>query len=73
MTQRYIGTKIIDAWPEVKDGKEGYGVKYPDGYISWSPKDVFEEAYRSTNGMNFGLAIEAAKKGFKITGKPEYT
>lgn len=25
--------------------KEGYIVKYPDGYISWSPKDVFEESY----------------------------
>ena len=25
--------------------KEGYKVKYPDGYISWSPKDVFEKAY----------------------------
>lgn len=25
---------------------EGYIVKYPDGYISWSPKDVFEKAYR---------------------------
>ena len=23
----------------------GYAVKYPDGYISWSPKAVFEEAY----------------------------
>lgn len=23
----------------------GYAVKYPDGYISWSPKDVFEAAY----------------------------
>ncbi len=26
--------------------QEGYIVKYPDGYISWSPKEVFEEAYR---------------------------
>lgn len=23
----------------------GYSVKYPDGYISWSPKAVFEAAY----------------------------
>lgn len=26
--------------------QEWYIVKYPDGYISWSPKEVFEEAYR---------------------------
>lgn len=26
--------------------RDGYIVKYPDGYISWSPKEVFEAAYR---------------------------
>lgn len=79
----YIGTKIIQAEPAFRiDGKvypesgpvprsmnreEGYRVRYPDGYESWSPRDVFEEAYRETGGMNFGLAIEAAKRGAKIT------
>lgn len=57
--------------------KEGYAVLYPDGYESWSPKEVFEEAYRETDGMSFGLAIEAAKKGKKIAragwnGKNQY-
>ena len=33
------------------------------GYISWSPTDVFEDSYRRTDGMTFGLAIEALKKG----------
>ena len=28
-----------------KDGKKGYKVIYKDGYESWSPKEVFEEAY----------------------------
>ena len=46
-------------------GEEGYKVRYPDGYESWSPKAVFEEAYRPIDGMNFGLAIEAMKKGKK--------
>lgn len=27
------------------EDKEGYLVVYPDGYKSWSPKDVFEAAY----------------------------
>lgn len=45
MTQHYIGTKQIVAWEQEKDGKPGYAVKYPDGYVSWSPKDVFEAAY----------------------------
>ena len=49
-TKTYIGSKLIDAWPKNKDGKEGYGVRYEDGYISWSPKDVFEKAYRIIDG-----------------------
>lgn len=24
---------------------QGYKVVYPDGYVSWSPRDVFEKAY----------------------------
>lgn len=42
----YVGTKIINAEPEAREGQEGYRVQYPDGYISWSPKAVFEECYR---------------------------
>jgi hypothetical protein len=45
MSQYYVGVKIVFAWPEVRDGKEGYAVKYPDGYTSWSPKEVFEASY----------------------------
>lgn len=55
---------------------EGYLVEYLDGgkanhkdyegYISWSPKDVFDRAYGPTTGMTFGLAIEALKKGSKV-------
>lgn len=47
----YIGTKIIMAQPQTahisgRGGVEGYEVVYPDGYRSWSPKAVFENAYR---------------------------
>ncbi len=58
----YIGCKIIKAEPmsrhtfeeKIKmsegpyplENKSGYCVEYPDGYMSWSPKDVFEAAYR---------------------------
>jgi hypothetical protein len=73
----YIGTKIINAEPspaprdigEYEEGDEGYKVKYEDGYMSWSPKVVFENAYKRTNNMNFGLAIEAMKKGYKVQRK----
>lgn len=81
----YIGTKIIEAkpmtrgdyntfrgWkiPEDENPEDrGYLVKYPDGYISWSPKEVFEEAYRECDSMPFGLAIEAMKKGKRVKRK----
>lgn len=91
--KQYIGTKIVEAepelrvngevwdtkWPIPKGSKveDGYRVRYPDGYESWSPKDVFEAAYRQTDNMSFGLAIEAVKMGNKIqragwNGKGQY-
>lgn len=48
--EKYIGIKIVKAEPMKKDGKIGYKVVYKvvykDGYESWSPKEVFEEAYK---------------------------
>ncbi len=49
--------------------EEGYKVVYEDGYESWSPKDVFEKAYRPCDGMTFGLAIKALKHGSKVARK----
>jgi hypothetical protein len=56
---------------------EGYLVEYLDGgtpnvegydnSISWSPKDVFENSYRPVQGMSFSAAVEALKKGEKVT------
>lgn len=80
--RKYIGTKIIHAEPMTRGAyneyrgwqipadenpaDEGYIVRYSDGYISWSPKATFDEAYRPTDGLTFGLAIEAMKKGLKV-------
>lgn len=63
--------------PANEDGAdEGYLVEYLDGgrandsrhagYISWSPKDVFERAYRASDAMTFGYALEALKAGKKV-------
>ena len=51
--KNYTGVKIVKAEPQVKNGKPGYKVVYPDGYVSWSPKDVFEEAYRELGCEDF--------------------
>lgn len=44
--RRYIGTKIVCAEPEEKNGRPGFKVVYDDGYKSWSPAEVFKRAYR---------------------------
>ena len=71
--RQYIGTKFVMAEPQKNlnhpldmEPEDGYKIYYPDGYVSWCPKRVFEEAYRPTDGMTFGLAIEAMKKGMKV-------
>lgn len=64
------------------DGNPGYVVKYPDGYISWSPKDVFEKSYMQVqenpkliSGVSIGehmvndfiSYIETSTVGYKTT------
>lgn len=74
MHRNYIGTKIIQAFPESKgplpQGQPGYAVIYPDGYRSWSPAAVFEEAYRAIEGdgqaLTFGDALHMLKLGKKV-------
>lgn len=91
--KKYVGTKMIEAeqmnrgaynkyrgWqipPDEDPEDEGYLVKYPDGYESWSPRKQFEEAYRECENMTFGIALEFLKKGFKVAregwnGKKQY-
>jgi hypothetical protein len=55
---------------------EGYLIEYLDspngndsrhfGYISWSPKEVFDRAYRNSGNMTFGMAVEGIKQGLKM-------
>jgi hypothetical protein len=63
--------------PADENGEDaGYLVEYTDGgapnhsahvgYISWSPKEQFDNAYRKTEGLTFGIAIEALKLGSRV-------
>ena len=75
-----IDYNILRGWslPDDENGEdEGYIVEYRDGgapnhpnfagYISWSPKDVFERSYQPFSKMTFGHAIELLKEGRRIT------
>ena len=57
---------------------EGYLVEYegsesnhPDfkGYISWSPKKVFEGTYKKNGSLSFGHAVELLKQGKRVARK----
>lgn len=63
--------------PANEDGNDaGYLVEYLDGgpandsrhtgYISWSPKEVFDRAYRPTAAMTFGDALMMLKLGYRV-------
>lgn len=59
--RKYIGSKVVEAEPlnrgaynryrgwtipaDENPEDEGYLIRYSDGYVSWSPKEVFENAY----------------------------
>ena len=41
-----------------EETEQGYHVRYEDGYESWSPKDVFEKAYKVADSFLDRLYIE---------------
>lgn len=55
---------------EYTDGIMAGNVEGFDGYVSWSPKEQFENAYNCTgDGMTFGHAIEMMKLGKCVARK----
>lgn len=82
--KKYIGTKVVKAEPmtiteaqkvlgrELKPAtleEDGYLVEYKDGYKSWSPKSMFEEAYSEVGSVNFSGAIYLLKAGLAVRRK----
>lgn len=73
----YIGVKIIQAEPAtygefharqgrpvttMNSDQPGYHVLYPDGYQSWSPREVFEGAYRLVSDDERALVFREKRK-----------
>lgn len=70
---------IFRGWelPANEDGNDpGYLVEYLDGgtpnvegfagYVSWSPKEQFDNAYQPLGALSFGHALEALKAGERV-------
>ena len=71
-TELYVGTKIVkgvpmtetDFYKNIKKQDisnretygDGYMVTYEDGYVSWSPKEVFEQCYRLLSNKEINMA-----------------
>ena len=80
--KKYIGTKsveaeVMDELTAVEKGfarsnednhewRHGYHVRYEDGYESWSPKEVFEKAYKVADTFKDRLVIEKAELEDKL-------
>ena len=78
--QEYNDFRGLQLRSDENGADEGFLVEYVDGakantseysgYVSWSPKDVFELAYRSvSDGMTFGDALFLLKQGKKVARK----
>lgn len=39
------------------------------GYVSWSPAAVFAKSFAQSHGMDFGTALLAIKRGYKVARK----
>lgn len=48
------------------DDEPGYIVKYQDGYVSWSPKETFEEAYKIADTALDRMLIEGEELTVKL-------
>jgi hypothetical protein len=73
---------VFRGWklPDDENGTdEGYLVEYLDGgtpntkefdgYVSWSPKEQFENAYKESGNLSFGDALVYLKAGKKVARK----
>lgn len=60
----------------IDNDEEGYLVQYEnsntpnvvgyDKYVSWSPKEVFEDSYAKSDELSIGLAFEAMRLGYVV-------
>ncbi|MGE4420549.1 MAG: DUF2829 domain-containing protein [Sulfurimonas sp.] len=74
--QEYNDFRNCQLPPDKNGEDEGYLIEYVDGgkanttaysgYISWSPKDVFNKTYRPNGNLTFGDAIMLCKAGCRV-------
>lgn len=63
--EKLLGKEIKPAKAEY--GEEGYLIEYKDGYQSWSPKEVFDKAYKPCEDFKDRLHIELDELEDRLT------
>ena len=74
----YIGVKLVKAEPMTyheagelglirdydpeSENMAGYKVAYGDGYVSWSPRNVFNKYYKELTDEEYSKFLEADKE-----------
>jgi hypothetical protein len=64
--EMFKNPNIIAFAPEAPRDEPGYRVRYEDGYVSWSPKEVFERCYREMTISEQAIALFAGVKWSNI-------
>lgn len=63
----YCALRGVFVAPTHSGAEEGYLTQcIATKVVEWMSKEQFEKSYRTMEGLSFGMAIEAAKKGMKI-------
>lgn len=66
------GANLTDEVVKKNLGNDGYLVEYPDGYRSWSPASIFEEAYRPSETYEERMRLEYIELGKRIQRATNY-
>ena len=57
----YLTIKHVKGEPMAKDGP-GMKVVYPDGYVSWSPQEAFDDCAVEVDAQKAPHLLEALRK-----------
>ena len=71
--EKVLGRKIDMKDTTHPDEEEGYLVEYEDGYKSFSPKEVFEKAYKPSDSFLDRLYIERNQLSERLTKLRSFT
>lgn len=71
--EKVLDRKIDTSAVEKPDEQPGYLVEYEDGYQSWSPKEVFDKAYKPSGTYLDRMRIEHEEYRQRLAKLSDFT